>query len=74
MSGPAPNEFTASLTKTGWGRSLAEIEMLTSGREFRTHPFRKVRGKGWGTLLVDGAENVWASPPGAWWGELVFRA
>jgi hypothetical protein len=27
--------------------------VLTSGRESRTHPFRRGRGKGWGTLFVD---------------------
>jgi len=55
------NEFTASLTKAGWGWSLAEIELRISGREFRAHPFRKVRGKGWGTLFVGEAKNAWAS-------------
>jgi hypothetical protein len=26
-----------------------------------THPFRKERGKGWGTLLVGQAEKGWAT-------------
>jgi hypothetical protein len=33
--------------------------------EYRTHPFRKKRGKGWGTHLVGGAVKAWASPPSA---------
>jgi len=28
-----------------------------------THPFRKERGKAWGTLIVSGSEKGWASPP-----------
>jgi len=27
-----------------------------------THPFRKERGKGLGTLIVGGSEKGWASP------------
>jgi len=31
--------------------------------EYRTHPFRNERGKGWGTRMVGGAVKGWASPP-----------
>ena len=33
-----------------------------SDKSFATHPFRKERGQGWGTLIVDSAEKGWSSP------------
>jgi hypothetical protein len=32
-------------------------------KSFATHPSRKERGKGWGTLIVSQAEKGWDSPP-----------